>query len=392
MWGYGARHALPATGTMMPLYAKAVVLQVGGDKLALMGLDLGRAPTFASMAVIREEVKKQSGVGHVMIVGSHTHHGPVLELIDEPDFGKGKYDEAVTYVDTLEQKIIAAINEAAANVAPAKIGWGSRDTDLNRNRHTERKPKPRDPELAVIRFDDLDGNIIALAVNFAAHPTIAGIQDRRWSAEWPGQMQRKVEEAMGGPCLFLQGAAGDLSPNTNDQRRGVEGFGNAMAEAVVEIAKTIEPKVPDTPAIEALPERTFEYEMRIDIQNPVVQGVFKQAFFPEMLAMTKELPDNKIYPRLKTVLINERLALVGGSGEFFSALATMLKERSKAEETFFLGYCNGHQMYFPTQAAVEDGAYGADPAVAWVPPHAGKEIIETALEQVDGLVEENASE
>ena len=43
--------------------------------------------------------------------------------------------------------------------------------DMNRNRHSKIEPKPRDTELAVVRFDDLDGKTIAVMVNFAAHPT-----------------------------------------------------------------------------------------------------------------------------------------------------------------------------------------------------------------------------
>jgi len=105
-----------------------------------------------------------------------------------------------------------------------------------------------------------------------------------------------------------------------------------------------------------------------------------------MMSMLEELPDNKIFPRLNTALINGELALAGGSGEFFSAHAVRLKQESAAKETFFIGYCNGHQMYFPTLAAIEEGGYGADPSVSWVTPGAGEEIIGKAIENIAGLV------
>ncbi len=44
MWGYGDRHDALATGMLDPLYAKAVVIETGSGKLALVGLDLGRGP------------------------------------------------------------------------------------------------------------------------------------------------------------------------------------------------------------------------------------------------------------------------------------------------------------------------------------------------------------
>src|SRR5262245_35756402 len=45
MWGYGARHDVLSVGTLDPLMAKAVVIAAGDDKVALIGIDLGRGPT-----------------------------------------------------------------------------------------------------------------------------------------------------------------------------------------------------------------------------------------------------------------------------------------------------------------------------------------------------------
>ena len=45
MWGYGARHDAPSVGVLDPLYGRALVILAGSDKIALVGLDLGRAPT-----------------------------------------------------------------------------------------------------------------------------------------------------------------------------------------------------------------------------------------------------------------------------------------------------------------------------------------------------------
>ena len=72
MWGYGARHDKPNEGVMDPLHANVLVLAVGDTKLAIVGLDLGRAPTRKSMAAIRDRVKQGAEIEHVFIVGSHT--------------------------------------------------------------------------------------------------------------------------------------------------------------------------------------------------------------------------------------------------------------------------------------------------------------------------------
>src|SRR5437899_4968487 len=84
MWGYGARHDAPSLGVLDPLFARAVVLSAGTDKIAVVSLDLGRAPTRQSMATIRKKVKEAAGIEHIFLVASHTHHGPVIELDNWP--------------------------------------------------------------------------------------------------------------------------------------------------------------------------------------------------------------------------------------------------------------------------------------------------------------------
>ncbi len=385
MWGYGARHGSPAKSAATPLYAKALVIEAGGTRAAFVGLDLGRSPTYRSVDAIQAAVKQQSNVEFVMMSGSHTHHGPALELKNEPGKGQGRYDAGVAYATELEQNIIAAINEAAGAVVDAKIGWGSTETDLNRNRHSKVQPKPRDPELAVVRVDDLQGKPLAILVNLGAHATIASIMDYRWNAEWPGAMQHAVEEAAGTNCMFMQGAEGDMSPNTNDERRGVEGFGKAVAAKVLEINQGIQTRVPEHPGVKGVYD-TFSCEGRIDLNDKLVQGVFKQGFFPEMIAFLDDFPNGVITARLVTVVLNGQLALVGGSGELFSDLSNRLKKSSKAEKTLLFGCCNGHCMYIPTERAVEEGGYGADRGFAWVQPETGREMMDKAAANIQALL------
>ena len=79
------------------------------DKVALVGIDLGRGPTEAMMTTIRREIADKAGIQHVLITGSHTHHGPVIELIDEPGLGKGKFDAAVAYSQKLPELLVESI-------------------------------------------------------------------------------------------------------------------------------------------------------------------------------------------------------------------------------------------------------------------------------------------
>ena len=383
MWGYGDRHDALSTGTLDPLYAKALVIQAGGDKLALVGLDMGRSPTEAMMGRIRKAVKETSGVGYLMIVGSHTHYGPVIELLDKDGMGKGRFDDAVAYASEFERKVTGVINQAAAKMQDVKIGWGSKEVPYNRNRHWKAEPKPLDKELAVIRFDDMSGKPFAVIVNFAAHPTSLSPSQLLFSAEYPGQMMNAVESELSTNCLFMQGASGDMSTEKHGNDT-IEAFGKVLAVEVVGMANGIKTSVPAKPSIAGMDDR-LSFASRIELHNPAVQAIFKEAFFPELMAMIEELPGNEIPAQLTTVLLNGQLALIGGSGEFFCTHSTRLKAQSPAEKTLFFGYCNGHHMYFPTVAATEQGGYGAGPEVSWVAVGAGEQIVDKALANLEKL-------
>src|SRR5713101_4790230 len=149
MWGYGARHDAGSTGVLDPLQARALVLAVGSEKIALVSLDLGRAPTRQSTQAIRAKVKEAVGIEHIFLCASHTHHGPVLELDDWPD---AKH----SYAHDLEQKLANLIIEADKNRSPAKIGFASKEVPFNRNRHSKLAEKPVDREFLVVRVEDMD--------------------------------------------------------------------------------------------------------------------------------------------------------------------------------------------------------------------------------------------
>lgn len=379
MWGYGARHALLSQGTLTPLYAKAIVVQSEEGKVAMVGLDIGRGPTRQMMEKIRAVILEKAGIENVLISGSHSHHGPVIELIDREGFGKGTYDDAVAYAKKLPDLIIEAILEADKTAQPATIGVGTRELTLNRNRHSKRKPKARDPLLSVVRFDDAQsGKPLAVLVNFAAHPVMTKGEVLKFSADYPGFMQDKVEADMETNCVFIQGAAGDLSPNPTDDFREPKLFGEELARNVIEVAGEIESEPLKRNTIVGRVDQ-FRFKSRIDFSDPLVLVGYSAAFFPELIVNFIEEAKEGHQAELNTVLLGRQIALVGGSGEFFCNHAVRLRERSYVDHTLFFGYCNGHNLYFPTIEAVSEGGYGADAAVSPVEIGAGERMMNRAL-------------
>lgn len=378
MWGYGARHDALSNGIMDPLMAKAIVIQAGDDKLAIVGTDIGRGPTIPMMRKIRDELRSQCGIEHVIISGSHSHHGPVIELSDEEGRGRGKFQAAVDYSSKLPDRLIAVIKEANEKLQPAKLGVGTKNVSLNRNRHTKRPDRVTDPMLGVLRFDDADGKPIAILVNFAAHPVMIDASILKYSADYPGAMKNKVEQQLGGKCVFMQGAAGDLSPNSPAGVSGHEQFGQALADEVIAIASAIQTAVPEKPSIDGQVDN-FLFDSRVDFSNRVIVGMFARAFFPELAqAYVDEVRDG-IPVEINTILLNGKIGLVSGSGEFFCNHSNRLKQRAYLDHAFFFGYANGHNLYFPTIEAASEGGYGADPTVSPVELGAGEKVMNQAL-------------
>lgn len=379
MWGYGDRHADLSAGTLDPLEATAIVIAAGDEKLAIVGLDLGRAPTEAALGRIRARIRAEAGIAHSFVAGSHTHHGPVVELCDEPGRGRDRFPAAVRYGAKLEEGIVTAILAADAALVPARMAAGSRTIDrFNRNRHSKIEPVPVDRTLGVLRCDDAaTGAPLAMLVNFAAHPTSIPAADRRFSADYVGALRATVAEEWGARAVFMQGASGDLSTDRGPHGDHVA-YGRALGREAVALARGLEPKAVAEPKL-AVREERFPFASRVDFANPLIVGAYSLAFFPELVnGFVAEYAEG-IRPRLTVAVLDDSIALVGGSGEFFCQHAIRLRERARVEQLFFFGYANGYHQYFPTIEAAAEGGYGADPQVSPAAVGAGEALMNTAL-------------
>jgi neutral ceramidase len=369
MWGYANRHDAACQGTHDPLFARALVLAVGDTRVALVSLDLGRAPPRDTTAAVRQRARA-AGVGEVFLVASHTHHGPVLELDDWPS-------RDAPYLRTLEQALGGAIADAAKALRPAWLAVAARDVPLNRNRHSKRSDAPVDRTLTVIRVDDDAGKPLATAVHFAAHPTMRPGKLLEFSADWPGPMAAEVERQTGGAaCLFLQGAAGDLSPNPPGERTP-EAFGQAVAAEALALRTSAKPAA--GPASLTAASEELRFAGRLDVSNPVVKFALGRAFFPGLVAAYEREYRDGVRPALTVALLDGRLGLVGVSGEMFCGHALSLRRRARLGHCLLLGYTNGYHQYFPTIEAASEGGYGAETPVAMAELGAGERLVDRGL-------------
>src|SRR5436309_3538192 len=217
LWGYSNRQS-PATGTLDSLYARILILQAGKQSLALVDLDLGRPFGPASLQWLRNATRD---VSFLILTATHTHSGPVVQ--DDYPGGKPAWETAAL------ERIARVVADARKNLTEVQIGVGYGIAFIGHNRLrvnsdgsvswfernlTELPTAPVDGTVSVLRIDKIDGQPLAILVNYACHPVVFGSDNLRYSADFPGVMARTVEQAFGAKPLtfFLQGAPGDINP------------------------------------------------------------------------------------------------------------------------------------------------------------------------------------
>jgi len=72
-----------------------------------------------------------------------------------------------------------------------------------------------DPHIGIIRVDDLNGKPLVTLWNFAIHGICWNENNMKFSSDIMGYANIDVEEAIGGISMFVNGDAGDTSPNGN---------------------------------------------------------------------------------------------------------------------------------------------------------------------------------
>ncbi len=267
------------------LYAKALVLDDGKTKLAIVTMDVtaigarhisrNMLPDVSEdfLPTLRERIQKQLGIPghHVMVNASHTH-----------PLGRMLCDDQAQLDRTFD-----AVSRAMRSMTEVRIGAGAGHEDritLNRTlrlkngkhwtiRHANPSPPndqvesvgPHDPQIGILRIDRLDdGRPLAVVYNFATH-LLFGDPKGKITANFPGIASDFIEQTLGhgATAMFLQGAAGDvIDVHFKDFNcpRDIEPLGVALAQstlkAAAEITTAAAGKIAVATKIIELPRRT----------------------------------------------------------------------------------------------------------------------------------------
>lgn len=243
--GFGARINVPSVGIHSRLYARALAVSDGEDIVVIVGTEILAISDDIYEAVFNKAQGGMPFLGRedLIISATHTHSGPGglgKRFIEQQFVGDFNND----LFEFTTGRIAQAIINAYENMVPARIGAGRgyiRNLSVNRM-----IPDGMiDPELAVLRIDNIEGYPIAYLINFTAHATVHGSANLYICGDYPGWLQKEVErKSPGAVAIFTNGAMGDIAPRLDGEfpssLKKAKEMGRILAEKALEIAEIIE--------------------------------------------------------------------------------------------------------------------------------------------------------
>ncbi len=402
----------PSDDVLDELYAKALVLDDGRTTLTIISVDLLYVSLEEITNPIRKIIKDKIGIPeqNIFVCATHTHSGPEVftrrKLRPEKEVPASEIDQF--YLQTLIKKTASSVMLAYKKMKETKIGTAKGqipeilynrrpkladgsvkmaftlppevaatkkiETDTEGNvrvtftfpdEKTDLDFGPIDPEVCVLRVEDMDGGIVGSLVNFGCHPvSIYPYLSTTISADYPAYATGVVEKNEGGICLFALGLAG----NTVPIRRGViprQQIGKALGG-------------------EALRRLQF-----VSTAGDVTLNALKKEIrFPTKTDSSsdksKEISEtNYITTEIQVLRLGD-IYILGLPGEILVEVGLEIKRRAGVEKLFVVSVSNDAIGYVCHSRAYEEGGY--EPVSGTnLAKGAGEIMVKEALDLIDRI-------
>jgi hypothetical protein len=412
----------PSAGVHDPLYAKALVLEQGDRRAAIVVCDLtGVSRDVTDKA--RAEAAKRTGIpaDHIVIGATHTHGAPLhygylRDLFHNravAAHGKDPH-ETLDYPKLLADRCVRAIARAHKATRPVKLAAGVAQQSglaFNRRFHMKngtvafnpgkknpnivRPAGPTDPDLHILLARDAatEKPVAGLTV-FALHVATFGGQI---GADFPMHLQERLREKFGKEfvSVFGEGTAGDVNhldvksdrPQTSETEP--PRIGAALAGTVLKAVPGLRPltapdlavrsaKVP-VPLQEVTDEQVARARELLDRTGPAIPDFLVLVEAERVMAVRdyrKRFGAN-LPAEVQVFRLDADTAVVTLPHEVFVELGLAIKEGSPFKNTFVVSLCNDVDFYVPTKRAFAEGSY--EVVNSRIKPGGGELLVDAAL-------------
>lgn len=390
----GYYHGRLSTETHDPLWCRAVVIDDGANKAAIITLDLISTTRWMTVES-RKMIERVSGIpaANVMISATHTHTGPSLH---EPN--STRYMEMIQvpstelYMTQLPGKIADCVNAALSNLQATHphyaigveekltfnrrffmedgtVGWNPGKL----NAKIVREAGPTDDTLPLVAWMDDKQQPQGVMLNYCIHlDTVGGTQ---WSADMPHTLIESLESVFGNDkhIQYATACCGDLNHIDVRSASPQKGHGEA-ARIGVRLAGAALRALPNFVAAkgsklhvtsQTVPLNVFEHSPERVAWAESIAEKSKQQPQPSFWDMVEafrildnQFRKNKPYDvEVQVISVGRDVAWVALSGEVFVQLGMDIKAGSPFRLTAIHELANGSIGYIPTREAYGQGNY-----------------------------------
>jgi Concanavalin A-like lectin/glucanases superfamily len=398
--------AARATKLKDPIQAKGLVLDDGTTRLAIVVVDTCMMPReLIDRAKSLAREKTGIPIDRMLISATHTHSAPSVmgALGTPPD---------ADYAASLPARIAAAIERAAANLEPARVGWSAvDDREHTFCRRWIRRPDrmiddpfgqrtvranmhpgyqnpdviapsgPVDPALTVLSVQSRSGRPIAVLANYSMHYYGAEPVSADYYGRFATALARRIgagaETGRGAAfppfvAIMSQGTSGDQMWMDYGQPKkdpGLDAYADAVAASAERAYRSISYRdhVPLAIAETTLVlGRRVPDEARLAWAKGVIAGM-KDSDVPRTLpeVYAKEAVTLHDEPRrelkLQAIRVGE-LGITAIPNEVFAITGLKIKAQSPFDTTMNIELANGAEGYIPPPEQHALGGYTTWPA------------------------------
>jgi len=390
--GYGARQS---DGIANRIYHRIVAVDDGTTTIYLVSSDLCLfSPAYYDK--VAQDVQQQLGIPPQSLwwTVTHTHSAPEVGppgvgVIFMPDrFKQATSGESnPEYTKFVEAKLIEGLVLARQKLQPARLGIGlgfsmaninRRGTDVDGKVSLGLNPDgPVDRQIGLLRLEDLHGGVIALIANYPIHGTDLGPPNLKINGDVPGVVTQYVEEKIGAPVLFINGAEGDLAPIYSvypDPESGhLSEFRALLGNRILQANEKILNFTTDVHLAES--EEFVETPLRAGLIWPSDLGRYIHSV---------QGGTSLVRIPMRFLTINKETVLWGAPIEMFCEIAMDVRGHSPFPYTFYFGLLNGWLGYLPTGQAVREKGY--EPSTSPVTDRGEEDVRQRVITYLNGLV------
>ncbi len=376
---YGYPRERRAQKVLDSLWLRAMAISNGNDTVLFLSGDLCAIDRHV-WAQIKKDLAVKLGLKaeNILFACTHTHSGPAT---------RGSAGWGAINSEYITSVIVPACYEsgkmALDSMQEAVMGVGTIDCHAAMNRRQikdgevilgQNPTGPYDPTMTVITFKNPSGNTIASFVHYACHPTVAGA-NLSVTRDWPGYVVDRLEEITGSPCIYFNGAEGDVGPRlSNGRTTATEPYIAQIGLTAADDAQRAYESITEfkAPSLKVLTGITkYPYISLPTLEE--VEAELKALGDPDKLVATQiskytqyckirdihlageEMPDHLDVE--VTAIALDDLAIVPFGFEAFCEHALNLKKKSPYKDTIFMGLTGGSFGYLPTLEQIPYGGY-----------------------------------